>query len=64
VPVSRRLAAVGEIIAVRFQITMEGDMTRLILLLAVFLTACTSTSVRCDMHLQPINPPKPAPSAP
>jgi hypothetical protein len=35
-------------------------MIRLILLLAVFLAGCTSTAVRCDTHLQPINPPKPA----
>jgi hypothetical protein len=40
-------------------------MTRLILLLAVFLGACSSTAVRCDAHLQPINAPKPtAPRAP
>lgn len=32
---------------------------RLILCWLLLLTACSSRGVRCDAHLQPINPPAP-----
>lgn len=39
--------------------------TRLVFCLALCLSGCSTPSVRCDSHLQPINPPgaRAAPSA-
>src|SRR5271170_3591539 len=59
-PVSRLWGVTGEIGVDKIPDTMEGEMLRLILglVFAFVLCACSTTAVRCDKHLQPINAPK------
>jgi hypothetical protein len=44
--------------------TMEGEIMRLIVCLIPLLLGCATPQVRCDAHLQLINPPAPSGIAP
>jgi hypothetical protein len=53
----RRWAEAGETRAADTRRTKEGEMMRSILCLIPLLCACSAPRVRCDAHLEPINPP-------